>query len=244
MATKIVTTFFSSARGDENYRRLLCAFAASRFANSELPLEVLTPGRLALCQPSRFKIDSNTWKLEAINRFAQESPDDLLILDADMLILREISPAIDGVTDFAYTLADYDRYPPFNGGFLVCRATERGRAELAELTRRNAILAADPELHRVYRQKYQGINQSAMGWMLEDGHKWDALPMSVWNVCEPWPVDKRNPPAVIHVKAKLAQLCLAGDTESKHAGIVRDWMEYENRTESLGQKRLFGRDIF
>lgn len=233
MAQKLAVVYFRSERTHAGYDRMLAAFIASAYRNSSLPLEVIAANDLPRGQWSRQKIDMNTHKLEAFVQFASKSDDDLIFLDCDMLVLGD--PAEIFVDDFdaAYTAADYDRYPPFNCGLLAFRNTLAGRGRLVALRDMNRRMHNDPEFHAEYRRKYQGINQSALGALLESGQNWHKLPMSVWNLCEPWP-KKIEAPKILHCKARLMQDCLIGDLDGRNARWVKLWKKYEKIAKDEG----------
>lgn len=235
MTARIVTTYFPDERGKTGYDRMLMAFAASVRSNSSLPLEVIRPKCLPKGKSSRHKIDMNTHKLEAMAEYAMRTDGDILFLDCDMLVLSDPAEVFDVDFDAAYTVADYPRYPPFNGGFLAFRGYH-GRVELYALQEMNAKLHRDPELHEKYRAKYQGINQSAMGALFENGHVWQKFPMSTWNLCEPWPKEFSFP-KILHCKAKLMRSCLAGEESARW---VKTWQGYEKTALGIGAKKLLG----
>lgn len=118
----------------------------------------------------------------------QEAPDGELIglLDADMMVLGDLSEVEQLDFDLAYTVRpDGSRYA-FNSGTVFVRTSERMR-DFYKLWYEKALQFLSCEkLHAEWRPLYGGINQCALAWMLDnhaEGLKTQKLPCEIWN-CE------------------------------------------------------------
>lgn len=198
---KIVTVFISTKQ--ERYLHLLHAFESSVLANSKIPFELIQAKDANPNDPRyRFKINTNSQKLNIFNQIVQASDEDIIFTDCDMILTQDISELFDMVKTIGYTYADYPRNVPFNGGVLVVKNNQQAKDEFNQLTELNNLMVEKPLYHSTFRQKYQGINQSAMGAMLERGVTWTKLPMSIYNLAENWHVPISGT-KLIHYKGRL-----------------------------------------
>jgi hypothetical protein len=198
---KLVTVFISTNYG--RYKHLLTAFSSSVRSNSKIPYEIITVKDANPRDPRyRFKINTNSQKLNIFNEIVQATDEDIIFTDCDMILTQDISELFDMVQTIGYTYADYPRSVPFNGGVLVVKNNPQAKDEFNQLTELNNLMVEKPLFHSTFRTKYQGINQSAMGAMLERGATWTKLPMSIYNLAENWHVPIAET-KLIHYKGRL-----------------------------------------
>lgn len=138
--------------------------------------------------------------------------DELLLIDADTLILRSLDDAWDAPFDLAYTVKA-DRFP-FNLGVVFLRVSPATRAFMRRWLGENRALFAQPGDHRAWRVRWGGINQAAFGRLLEGGAlaslQLRSLSCAEWN-CEEsaWATFDPGVTRIVHIKGELRR-CLFG----------------------------------
>lgn len=181
---------------------------------------------------------SNTVKLAEWLRVMNDTDDDVVFMDCDTAILRDISPAFAGDFDIGYTVRT--RGIPFNCGVVFVRNTPAAKQFVAVWRDINDKMYHNTKLHNPYRHKYAGMNQAAFGYVLEHGGAGAALrkfPCHEWNACkEDWPaVDGTT--RVLHVKSDLRRMIIGGvRTElcGKNIRAVRIWRDLEQQALAHG----------
>lgn len=182
----------------------------------------------------------NTHKLEDWLRATEacQDGDRLLLIDSDTMILKPLDPVWEQDFDVAYTEKRGRTRLPLNGGVVFVRVSPRSRDFMRAWFRWNLKLLSDGPLHRRYWQTYAGMNQAALGALLENEGPSLAtvgtLRCEEWN-CESamWATfDPENPPRIVHVKGALRRGLMG--TRDKTAlltdqrrQIADVWWEYE-----------------
>lgn len=191
--------------GDTRYERLLEKFASSWKRNARIPLRILRikPPELGSRKKGFY---SNHRKLRA---WIDAVDGDTIFVDCDMLLLECISDGFQQVEHIGFT----ERPGPFpiNGGVVFVRDTNESRQFLEKWYEVDRRMLTDVEFHMQYHEKYAGINQSSMGYMLESdyGHLVSLLPCSTYNLCDgQW--DEWTKTKLIHIKGRLRELILEG----------------------------------
>lgn len=173
----------------------------------------------------------NTAKLEAWVRALEETDDNVILADCDMLMARPFpDPSVfDEDFDVAYTertkeVIRFDkasvkywgnapiRRMPMNGGIMLAKPTPAARQFFRLLLETNERLYRDTEEHMKWNVKYAGMNQAAFGCLFESGEfEAKVVPLScrIWNAvdCDWHAVE--NTSVFIHIKSKLRKLVLA-----------------------------------
>ena len=151
---------------------------------------------------------TNTQKMQHWHELVAAAPDGarLLLVDADTMILRPLLDLWDQPFDFAYTTKP-SRFP-FNSGVIAVRVSDAVRRFFATWLEENRRMLGDPVHHQVWRRKYGGINQAALGLLLERGdHRTLAvreLPCLEWNCDDSsWSAFDPNVTRIVHVKSAL-----------------------------------------
>ena len=162
----------------------------------------------------------NTHKLEEWRRIvhAAQDGDRLLLIDADTMILSPLDPVWQLDFDVAYTTKREHTRLPLNAGVIFLRITPKSRAFIDAWWRWNLKLLGDAGLHAHYRRTYAGMNQAALGALLENGGPKIAqlfeLPCTEWN-CESatWRLfDPARPPRIVHVKGAMRRGLMGEDS--------------------------------
>jgi len=185
----------------------------------------------------------NTRKLEAWNAFAREADDDLVLLDADMVVLRDLSAAfVAGVTniegqpfDVAYTTRPGPRL--FQGGAIYLRPTQEARDFMQMWVDRNACILNDRTQLHDYIQVYGGVNQAALATVVKQAEHEAVLaqlPCRIYNSCkQTWETFSPDT-AVVHVTGRLrrqACACRMPPSNSpewtvQERAIIASWLYY------------------
>lgn len=156
----------------------------------------------------------NTQKMERWHRAVLEAPDGarLALLDSDTFLVRSLDPVWERPFDVAYTVKDH--VYPFNSGVVFVRVSERVRAFFDDWLGVQLGLLADARAHEPLRARFGGINQAALGAVLESplvaGLTVLGLPCLEWN-CEDSAWARFDPAVtrIVHVKSALRRCVFA-----------------------------------
>lgn len=155
---------------------------------------------------------TNSDKLDHWNGIVQAAPDgdQIALLDSDMFIVRTLDPIWDD--DAAITVTGYRPIRmPFNGGAVFLRIGDVARQFMIEWADVNARMMRDGNFHQPYRAKYGGMNQAALGYLIEErGWQPRVVPTAEWNNCDirSWP--QWHESRIVHVKSSLRRTIFSG----------------------------------
>lgn len=171
----------------------------------------------------------NTRKLDYWVDAIKESKEDTIIMDCDMVILRDMSSAFYYKFDIGYS--SRPEPVPLNGGVLFCRHSEQSIDFLEYWREANMKMYLDTEFHTPWRAKYAGMNQASLGYSLETYKKpitIAAFPCEEWNACQDdWANVDEEHTRCLHVKSKLRKSCLSGEIKDhKHTRAFKIWNKY------------------
>lgn len=228
---RILTLKFRENEPNRNYDILLDVFKYS--AEKHMPavkFETITP---ALPQPDGDKIyfmTKNTVKLGYWIDEVLRSDEDTIIMDCDMLLLKDISLAFNFEFDIAITRRDSFRVP-YNGGMIFVRPNERSAEFLRTWKEINQKMYEDEAFHRPWRRKYAGMNQASLGWVVEnagDNLHLISLPCRTWNICqEDWAkIDEKS--KCVHIKSKLRKSIFVGSCGGDFKIAFDLWNKYKD----------------
>jgi hypothetical protein len=204
---RIVTVVF----GGEPYTQMARVFRRScRLAMPEVrftQLQGQTPaedGRPWDCRMNTEKL--RLW-VEASGRYGDEN---LVLADCDMLAVGDVRHVFaDRSFDVGYTRRS--EILPLNGGILFVRPTLAARRWLAALWRINEAMREDPAFHAPFRARYHGMNQAAMGYLIEQpvaGVRVRAFPCSRYNLLGNDLIQPDPDAVFVHIKSALRKLIL------------------------------------
>ncbi len=170
---------------------------------------------------------SNTLKLKLWLEVLKNTDDDVVFMDCDMIILKDISDAFKNHFDIGYTKRTGSRIP-YNGGVVFVKNTPAA-INFVELWKKiNDKMYDDYTFHHKYRNKYAGMNQAAFGYIMENGgYKAKLKPFrcDIWNSCvENWPKINEDT-KIIHVKGTLRRTVLMNSSinSSRYRKAVILW---------------------
>jgi hypothetical protein len=169
----------------------------------------------------------NTFKLDLWVKFFNETNDNILFMDCDMLALRNGEHAFNVPFDVAYTAIKQPYKAKINGGVIMTRPTEEAYEFLNELLDVNNRMFKDVDFHEKWRTEkgYAGINQAAMGCVLEtgiNGAKVHKYMTREWNAIDRDLQDIDNSTVFVHMKSKIRKLVLQGH---KPVGVFKNTMK-------------------
>lgn len=230
---KLLSVVFQHPERKTDYIRMVSVLRRSVAVNSpSTPLQVLQPEidtklrtiHAQATEGSRHSFLANTQKLrlwqEAVE--ALEDGDVLALMDADTVVLRDLSAATDIPFDVAYTIRPESSKLPFNAGVVLVRGNDRARTFFRRWRDINDAMLVDPNYHEKFRRKFGGINQASLGALIEDPGDLDLvrLPCEEWNsVDQTWHLYDPDTTRIAHVKGDLRRLCL-GLTDKRVTAAV------------------------
>lgn len=134
------------------------------------------------------------------------------LMDADLLVLESLSPALTHVRDIGVTQRDKGRY---NSGLVIVKPTVAARAFLRYWLQTTYALLMSPDKGESYRKRHGSVDQGALAIAVSDpDHGADvySLDCQMWNAClEHWPKTGLGT-HVVHIKGELRRACL-GESE-------------------------------
>ncbi len=181
----------------------------------------------------------NTHKLEEWTRIVEASADgtELVLIDADTMVLGPLDAMFsDGSPDVQVTRKYNTQRFIFNGGVVAIRSSEDSRAFMRTWRDRNEEFFRNPAQRAPYLLTFGGINQSALGSLLEEP-RWNKLVGMLdcqrWNACyEPlWQRAEATHAAVVHFKSHLRRE-LFGSRTGKYFSLIAKWEKFEREARS------------
>jgi hypothetical protein len=173
---------------------------------------------------------SNTVKLKLWLEELKNTEDDVVFLDCDMLVLKDISSAFNSEFDIGYTKRTKAAMP-YNGGVVFIKNNKKAIEFIELWDRINDKMYNDYNFHAPWRDKYAGMNQAAFGYIMEK-EKFDAklkqFPCAEWNACvEDWP-SINGTTKIIHVKGGLRRAIFNSrlPEEYRYSRAIIIWNNY------------------
>lgn len=159
----------------------------------------------------------------------------IILLDCDLLILRSLEHIFKEDFDIVFTKRDREDNEPINTGVVWVKKSKKVLEFFRGLSAVCKGMMEDKELHSKYREKWKGIMQAALGYMIEnnltEGLNIKYVPCKYYNACDGEYDSFSSGTRVIHLKKKMRQTILRGGrTQSeKHQKIYNVWKDYANR---------------
>lgn len=163
---QVVTVFFPSPERLDIYDRQLKAFLNSCKVQEIYPLVI----RMDAPTPTRNNpaYDYNHAKLIKWVEAYHASDDGVILMDCDMIALKDFTDAFDLVENVGICERPKSRLY-FNGGFIVARKTDKTTKLLDRWLEIDTAMLKDVAFHYKYHHKYQGMNQTSFGYLVEHG---------------------------------------------------------------------------
>jgi len=209
--------------------QVLAASARKHLAGWNVQVRhIPVPDVAAPNQPAAYV--ANTYKLAHWTNVVECAADGdrLLLIDADTIILRALDdvwrlPAF----DLAYTTRP-GKYP-INAGVLFVRVSPRTRTFFRAWCTENQQLLTNPIEHAEWRRRFGGLNQAALGAVLETAHqlRLRALPCREWNCEETSWLRFDATTRIVHVKSTLRNAAFHCAPAPRLGALVRLWHRAE-----------------
>lgn len=176
----------------------------------------------------RNHIKLKVWRNEVLN-----SEEDIVLMDVDMLVLKDISHIFDKSFDVCYTKRVGTKMP-LNGGVLFVKSTDLAKHFFKKWYKQDETVLRSRGNFGTFVHRYGGQNQASFGYMLEKGKhpaKIIHVPCPIYNCCnESWK-DVDDTTRVIHCKGPLKRY-LSGANPNKNLRpeqerIVKLWKIFE-----------------
>lgn len=166
----IVTVYFENHAGEE-YKRLYDVFKKSveKYSDTVNLISIKLP-KVEKRKTKPFKLTSNTEKLKVWVRYAETMDTNTIFTDCDMLMTNPVDDIFKKDFDIAYTIRSNEEgkeHPKINGGVIFAKPTEQSRQYFRTLLDVNMKMYENEKLHEKWRTLYPGMNQSAMGYIIE-----------------------------------------------------------------------------
>lgn len=225
--TLLATHFGDGEHGDMYTRlaRVLTHTARAHCFGWDIRVERIEPPSYRSAMGNRSHV-WNTQKLAWWRDRVFEAQDGarLLLIDGDTAILRSLDPVWSLDFDIAYTVRE--RGLPLNGGVVFLRVSDRTREFVRSWWEHNVRFLGDAALHQPWARKYAGINQSALGCVLETvahGCHLVQLGCREWNACSP-ELYSPGVTRILHIKSRLRRATFGTEPAAPNmADPIRLW---------------------
>lgn len=175
---------------------------------------------------------ANARKTKHQARIVEAAADGELIgfLDADTFVLRELADVAELAFDLAITVKPAGVRYPINTGVTFARVSPRVRVFYRRWYEAVIAMLQDRPLLKRWSSRFGGINQSALGYLLDEHDLTIArLPCKEWNATrDSWPSCDSNT-RVVHLLSSLRDACV-GRGKYYNASVNRLaalWREYD-----------------
>lgn len=214
------------------YETLLSVFRKSvkaRIPHAEL-VEIRIPAPAVPPGQPQF-MASNTVKLRIWRDFLRSADGPVIFSDCDMLATGDPFIAFDeSGFDVAITARTQPCRFPYNGGVVFARPTEAAVAFFDLWSQINDRMTADDDFYRPYRLRYAGINQAALGWIMENSQdvaEIAVLPCARFNAVGRDQELFGDHVTLVHVKDLFRRKILGGLSPSGPLEqVMREWYKY------------------
>ena len=238
---RLEAVYFGDGAGHQWPRmaRVLAHSARQQLSGWEVHVRQLHPppvtGHAAATESHR----ANSQKLQAwvdLVRAAVDG-DRLLLIDADTMILRPLDDVWLKPFEVAYTERVGVKLP-INAGVVFLRVGPFARHFFEHWLAANMRLLRDPTEHQIWRTRYGGINQAALGSILVEPAGWGLgrLRCQEWN-CEDasWTTFDPARTRIVHLKSALRRAVFGiGPSRPGLQPLVAIWRRLEREAGEAG----------
>lgn len=175
----------------------------------------------------------NDVKLKIWRDYMLKTKDNVIFADCDMMMVQSAKHAFDIDFDVAFTARTIVKRIPMNGGIFMARPTNAARKFLDEWYKINHKMLHDVSFHHQWRRRYAGMNQSAFGYLYENGRAGAKVHKYItreWNAvdCDWHHINKKT--VFVHYKSKLRKLVLKNVTPQGSYKIAMNlWYNMRNQ---------------
>jgi len=183
--------------------------------------------------PSKRCFAANTLKIQKWVDIMNITNDNIVFLDCDMLVLRDISDIFEDDFDIGLTIRGTGSIP-YNGGAVFVRNSQKAKDYMELWNEVNIHLYNNPKEHNYWRNKkgYAGMNQAALGCLMET-KKYQAnvkkYPCAIWNLCRNHWNKITDESRILHIKSGLRKAVFARASSiivAKYQKAISIWLQY------------------
>jgi len=173
----------------------------------------------------------NSVKLRHWVDFLDNTNENVIFADCDMLCVGAAEKAFKENFDVAYTERTKIKRIPMNGGIMMAKPTEKARKFFHEMLENNDKMFGDIPFHNKYRIKWAGMNQAAFGCTYETSESGAIVykfKTDIWNAVDcDWPHINKDA-IFIHFKSKLRKMVLGAiPAKASYLECIKIWKRYE-----------------
>lgn len=181
-------------------------------------------------------VPSNHQKFLYWAQFVERTEGKIILLDADMLVRRDLSTVFDGAEWDAAITERTNAPMPLNGGAVYLNDTEGSREFMRRWLKWEWEYVNNQHQYREWYRRYMGPNQTALGLLLENDHEGitiQVLPCAVWNAC-PDDYHDLSEARVIHYKGRMQDFALSDCEMKKVPDEFIEGVKLWRRNEAVG----------
>ena len=233
------TVFFEYPGYPHQYQDMLAVLEQSCREHG-VNLDVITETIPRASNIRHVGLHANTLKLRSWAEYIDFTCDDTILIDSDMMCNAYPAGAFEDDFGIAYTAKPCGG---INGGVVLVKNTPAAKWWIKNLLTVNEQMYACPVFHKMWARKYPGMNQSAMGFMIERGSAGVSLKKLKtvdWNAVEPDWAHVTEQTAFIHIKGDLRRQILGTGKTVRCKEIRKRWWQYYEKAYNRdhdGQKR-------
>jgi len=232
---KIVSVYFDYNNMD-NYKRLAEVWEYSaRKHNPGATVELIKGEAPKKRDRQKDSWIYNDYKLIKWVEVATSTEEPLILMDADMLVIGDMTDVFELDFDICYTERTKSNFP-LNGGVLFIRPTAKAKKFMQEWLELDKRMLKSHSMYFQYRVKYGGMNQASFGFMIEQRKKIARIatvPCTKYNLCDEEWRGIEDDTRAIHIKGLLRRVCLGAKRPvNKQAFLqfekcLQLWKQYE-----------------
>lgn len=183
--------------------------------------------------PTKTCFAANTLKLQKWLDIMEATDDNIIFLDCDMLVLRDLSDVFNEDFDIGLTIKGTGSIP-YNGGAVFVRNNTKAHDFIKLWNEVNIFLFNNRDEHNKWRNSkgYAGMNQAALGCLIET-KKYDAkvkeFQCAIWNLCKNNWMNINENSRILHVKSALRSAVFSQSSaviKNKYKKAIETWTEY------------------
>jgi hypothetical protein len=171
----------------------------------------------------------NTEKLRRWRDAVHEHEGNIVFLDADTLVLKDLAPAFQG--DFDLSLTTRPGTKRINAGVVFVKANANSRRFFDRWVEENDRIMSNPAMLADALLKHGGVNQASLLELLNQSHGSTIaeLPCKIWNSVDQTWAEFDADTRVLHIKGKLRDSILNDKPPHRTytAPLIDLWREYE-----------------
>jgi hypothetical protein len=154
--------------------------------------------------PELRRVDFQVANYLKLKKWRDNIEGNTVLIDADTILLGDISEVFDMEYDLIYTKRNHNRTIPFNSGVVFVK--ESGRIIVDTWAKLDDRMYKDKRFHLEWKRKYYGFNQASFGCMLETMPelKIGQVEATIYNSCDRYDWTHNYDLAkIVHVKSEL-----------------------------------------